>query len=129
MIHIIPPSKIEIKKSLGKGLGVFATDKIYKDEIIETCHILTLPLDPNGHILSDYKFAWPRGTNWKENVIALGYGSLYNHSNEPNAYLEDNPKYRGFIFYANQDIAIGEEITVYYGGDEYWDTKKCKLIQ
>ena len=38
------PTKVEIKKSPGKGLGVFATKKIFKNEIIEECHLLPLPV-------------------------------------------------------------------------------------
>ena len=122
MIHIKPPHTIEIKESPGKGLGVFATTLIYEGEIIETCHLITLPIDhTTGHILTDYRFNWPQGLNAQEQVIALGYGSLYNHSNNPNARWEDHPEHKAFNFIATQNIFSGEEICVYYGGNEYWN--------
>ena len=36
------PTKIEIKTSPGKGRGVFATDFIKRNEIIEICHLVIL---------------------------------------------------------------------------------------
>jgi len=49
-------------------------------------------------------------------AIALGYGSLYNHSYTPNAHYRDIGR-RSKEFLAVRDIAAGEEITVNYNGD------------
>ena len=47
-------------------------------------------------------------------ALALGYGSLYNHSYRPNARYEDvGPRTKSFL--AIRDIG-GEEITVNYNG-------------
>ncbi len=52
----------------------------------------------------------------KQTVVALGYGSLYNHSYSPNARYEDaNPRTKLFI--ALRDIQPGEEIVVNYNAD------------
>jgi hypothetical protein len=76
--------------------------------------MLVLPAEQSegGSVVSDYCFAWGRGTV----ALALGYGSLYNHSYKPNARYDDVwPQTKEFT--ALRDIAPGEEITVNYNGD------------
>jgi SET domain-containing protein len=121
-MRIVPPTKIEIKLSEAKGLGVFATEDIALHEIIETVGVLTIPsYDKEGKpVLHDYRFAFPMGPSPQEHVIGLGYASFYNHSDKPNAMWTNNPIQRGFMFYALRFIKAGEEILVYYGDEKYW---------
>jgi uncharacterized protein len=105
---------IEVKKVKGKGRGVFARRLIRADEVIERVPMLVFPVDQNrkGSVVSDYCFAWGRGTV----ALALGYGSLYNHSYRPNARYDDvGPQTKEFT--ALHDIQPGEEITVNYNGE------------
>jgi SET domain-containing protein len=60
----------------------------------------------------DYVFIWGKKTV----AIALGYGSLYNHSYSPNARYYDGPG-RTKVFMALRTIRAGEEILVNYNGD------------
>ena len=111
--------KVEVRRVRGKGRGVFARRPIEAGEVIESCPVLVLPArqigdDPGRHALADFTFAWGRGTV----ALALGYGSLYNHSYEPNARYEDLGK-RTKLFVALRDIAAGEEITVNYNGEPH----------
>jgi len=64
-------------------------------------------------VMADYVFDWGKGTV----ALALGYGSLYNHSYAPNARYDDEGQ-RTKIFTALRDIEAGEEITVNYNGHE-----------
>ncbi len=117
------PSKIFVDKSPIHGWGVFASEKILKYEIIEECPIVTLPINKgeSSPLLIDYRFNFPSGNEWSEQVIPFGYGCLYNHSDQPSAYwYSDNDK-RTFVFVASRDIEPGEEIFTYYGGDNYWN--------
>lgn len=117
------PKKLYINKSSIHGWGVFAKEKIYNGEIIEECVILSLPIQKGevSGLLCDYRFNFPSGNEWSEQVIALGFGSLYNHSEEPNAFWYSNDTKRTFIFEATRDIEPGEEIFVYYGDHNYWN--------
>jgi SET domain-containing protein len=115
---IVIPTKIEIKESLGKGLGVFAKEKISKGEIIEICPLIKLDVPHNSDVLDDYRFYYPK-KNSKEYVVALGYGSIYNHNNQNNADWRDG-KPMTFEFFATKDIELGEEICTSYGGPEYF---------
>lgn len=126
----IPLNKIYIDEVEGKGLGVFALMPIKKDELIEICPLMSLGKTPdNKHQdpFFNYRFAYPkegRHNGNEDQVVAWGYGSLYNHSNNPNADWKDHPTEKVFQFIAMQDIEKGEEITIHYGGDSYWRKRK-----
>ncbi len=108
---------IEVKQIKGKGRGVFARRLIHDGEVIERVPVLVLPV---GEIrtasgptrMSGYCFEWGRGTV----AVALGYGSLYNHSYQPNARYDDESG-QAKVFRAIRDIAPGEEIVVNYHGE------------
>jgi uncharacterized protein len=123
-MHLLLPSKIHIKASPGKGLGVFAHKIIYKGEIIEECPVFTISKPDTLMEFNDYHFNYPTGNDPTELVLPWGYGCLYNHSDTPNAYWMDHPKYKAFQYIAHRNIEVGEEITTYYGDDNYWDRRK-----
>jgi uncharacterized protein len=107
---------IEVKRIKGKGRGVFARRTIRKGELSEKVPMLVLPAEEyhdslGGTSLANYCFNWQEGTV----ALALGYGSLYNHSYRPNARYDDVwPQTKEFT--ALRDIEPGEEITVNYKG-------------
>lgn len=105
---------IVVKQVPGKGLGVFASRDIAADEVIERCPVLVMSKSDVWQVdavLSRYVFSWGDG----KVALALGYGSLYNHSFQPNARCEDRGR-RCKQFLAIRDIAAGEEITFNYNG-------------
>ena len=114
--------KIYTDKSPVHGWGVFAKEDIMEGEVFEECPILTLPID-KGEITSlliDYRFNWPQGNDFEEQVMALGYGSLYNHSDNANSFWISDLENRTFKFISNREIKKGEEIFVWYGDENYW---------
>ena len=121
MIKLQGPLKCEVKESPGKGLGVFATELILEGELIEECHLVTLPV-PYCHtnILEDYRFNYPQGTKPTEQVLPLGYGCIYNHNDKNNAFWRDHPEHKAFQFVAKRDIQPGEEICTWYGNKEFY---------
>lgn len=111
--------RISVKNSPGKGRGVFAQQNFKKGEVIETCPVIVLPAEEIDSLeltkLYNYYFAW--GPDSKDAAIALGYGSLYNHSYNPSArYYKDFEN--GLLKYVCiRDIQKGEEITINYNCD------------
>ena len=97
----------------GAGRGVFAECDIAAGEQIERCPMLivdgaqaeALTLGADGYV-----FGW--GT--ESTALALGYGSLYNHSYAPNAETLETPD--ELVITALQPIARGEEILINYMG-------------
>ena len=100
------------------GRGVFTLNEIPNKSLIEICPAIVLPEEdlPKIHEtrLHDYYFLW--GEKQDQCAIALGYGSLYNHSYHPNArYLLDYER-NTIDIYSIQEIEEGEEITINYNG-------------
>jgi uncharacterized protein len=109
---------IEIKKSR-YGRGIFASRTIQKGELIHQAPVIVCPGDQykklKKTVLRNYYFNW--GENYDHVAIALGYGSLFNHSYSPNAMFENNLKEETVDFIALKRIKAGEEIFVNYNGD------------
>lgn len=96
------------------GLGVFAVKSLKTNEVIEICPIIELRGEAKilqKSKLFNYYFLWG---NKKHCAIALGFGSIYNHSYEPNATYKKNYKNNTIDFIAIKNIKRGEEITVNY---------------
>ena len=122
-----PPSNIYLSDSqlADAGRGVFARQGISKGELIESCPIIFLskkdyPLAKKTELLNYYFLNKPEDRA----AIALGYGSIYNHSYEPNATYKKRLE-KGFIdFVAIENIKADEEITVNYNYGNPKDKKK-----
>jgi uncharacterized protein len=116
--EIEPPSSVRVEETR-HGRGVVAATDISKGETIETCPVLVLGEGDASGILDDYVVSL--GDEVEGTALMLGYGSLYNHSEEPNAeYLWEADDVYSFV--ALRDIAAGEEITITYGED-WWETR------
>jgi SET domain-containing protein len=107
---------LTIKESPGRGRGVFAARAFNPGDIIEVCPVIVLSpedahrLDPTA--LYSYYFGWsPDNTG---GAIALGYGSLYNHSDTPNAAYHRDEAARAITITALRPIAAEEEILITY---------------
>jgi SET domain-containing protein len=129
--------KICLKKSEIHGLGVFAKQDIKEQEKIEVCKLLRLGWrmayqhDP---VVKDY--CWGNMScaceqckiHGPTTYLALGYGSIYNHSDNPNSNISFDYKNQVFVVVASRDISNGEEIFVTYG-DSYWKYRSHYLTK
>ena len=102
-----------------RGRAMFACRKFLKGELIERAPVIPINQRqwPSAEktILSDYAFDW--GVHDEHAAIALGYVSIYNHSYEPNAQLEELLDELMMEVVAIRDIQPGEEVTINYNGD------------
>jgi uncharacterized protein len=117
--EITPPTSVRIGDT-EHGRGVIAVSEIAAGETIEVCPILELAEGDASGLLDDYTVALDDGSSGT--ALLLGYGSLYNHSDEPNAeyvVLADD----AYSFVALRDIEAGEQITISYG-EEWWRTRE-----
>ena len=99
-----------------RGRGVFATRTFAEGETVEVCP--TVEISDGGGALADYLF---ESTNEGKFLVVLGFGSLYNHSAEPNVdyYQEDS---ESLDFVTLRRVERGEELTISYG-DEWWSAR------
>jgi uncharacterized protein len=110
----IVPVGLEVKNSpTGAGRGVFALRGFKKGEEIERCPMLVAESDRGDDLESGaegYVFGWGDGRT----ALALGYGSLYNHSYDSNATtLETGDE---LVITATRKIKVGDEIYINYMG-------------
>ena len=111
-------NKVEVRKSPLHGLGIFAFEDIEKHECIERAPVLAFHRDTMlhlasehaEHVLHDYVFSWVQG----QVAVCLGYGSLYNHSNDSNVTFQARTDIPCIEFIAKRDIVLGEELLVHY---------------
>jgi uncharacterized protein len=112
----IPRAALQVDRSPLHGAGVFATKAHAAETLIERCVLLIVPPDQAGAISSsvfgDYVYEWEGGY-----ALALGFGSLYNHSASSNARYEMDYDAEEIHVIAHRAIKKGEEITINYNGD------------
>ena len=108
-----------ISESPGRGRGVFTAEPLQPGDVIEICPVIVLSGDDLASIhqtrLHDYYFLW--GEQRQECAIALGYGSLYNHNENPNAEFTMDFSEETIIFTCLKPIYAGDEITIHYQDD------------
>ena len=109
---------IKFKGTGKRGRGVFALRDFKKGELIESCPVLTFSPKERKHLektlMNYYIYPW-RSTRGAS--LALGYGSIYNHSYTPNADWKQNFSKMAMEYRALKDIKNGEQITVNYNGE------------
>jgi hypothetical protein len=111
---------VEVRNTAKKGRGVFARTKFARNETIEIAPVLLIPAEQWSQIeptvLAVYIYNFGPTAEQEHAAVALGYGSLYNHSYRPNAqYLKDWAG-QSIRFIALRDIEENEEITINYNG-------------
>lgn len=99
-----------------KGRSIYTAGDIAAGSTIEVCPLILVPEQEvkviHNTVLHDYYFTW--GTAQNQAAILLGYGSLYNHSDQPNAKAVLLDEDQEILFEAIRDIEAGEEITFNY---------------
>lgn len=113
-----PNNSIYVAISPIHGRGVFAQHAIQVGSIIEECPIIKMRLQEmtvrKQMLLNYYAFMIDEQNEYTG--IALGYGSLYNHSGNCNAKYYFDKEKELMIFEAILPIAKNQEITINYLG-------------
>lgn len=103
------------------GYGVFTNQPIQKGELIEECVIASDIIPPpqltNGKVFGNYTFSGVELPNGLKNSrVVLGFGSIYNHSDNPNIEFYQNKQYERILtIIAYRNINPGEELKFNYG--------------
>jgi SET domain-containing protein len=107
---------LTIASSTNRGRGVFTTQAIAANTSIEIAPVIVV--DANGRekleqtLLYDYIFEW--GPDSKMAAVALGYISIYNHSNNPNCAYDMDFEQQTISITTLKDIEVGEELYINY---------------
>lgn len=119
-----------VKRSPGRGRGLFARVKIWKGEtigyytgeILRDWHSNREPHRSSRYLMWICKNYWINGVGPRSN-----YTRYINHSDRPNAELIVSTRWKTARIASLRTILPGEEIFYSYG-DEYWDAVETKPI-
>jgi hypothetical protein len=112
---------LENSKIGGKlGRGVFANKNFNNEDIIERAPYIEDKTSNFSGLIRDYIFT----KSEINSIVAFGFGSLYNHSDNPNAMWRINGDYLEII--ATKPINKDEEILISYG-KTYWNSRKDSI--
>tara|TARA_Y100000361_G_C10962136_1_gene239390 strand:- start:122 stop:565 length:444 start_codon:yes stop_codon:yes gene_type:complete len=137
-------TSLEVRQSPIEGRGVFCTQDIRKDEVIEEAHIILLEnnkWEECDKELGRFVLPWVElREDWKDfceehggiaafhatrPVAVLGFGMIYNHADNNNIdYYVDKNRFL-CSFKSNRDIEAGSELTIHYG-DDYFKVSKIE---
>ena len=113
-----------IRKTEAKGRGVFTSEKIPANTLIEEAPVIVMSAEDRKNIdktlLHDYIFAW--GKNEDQCCMALGFVPIYNHSYESNCEYFMDFEEEIIQVKTVREINADEELTINYNGD--WNDKK-----
>ena len=117
---ILPSLVIAPSPKGGKGgRGVFATENIEADTILEISPVIVLSATERKAIeetkLYHYIFEW--GKTRKQGCVALGYVSMYNHDYSANCEYEMDFEASTISVKAIKAIKKGEELCINYNAD------------
>lgn len=131
------PTKITVRLSDPRlGLGVFATEDIFPNEVIERTPVIQTGWrskyigDPMMHRMS-----WSDGCtcakcaehgNWM--YLPLGYGALYNHQENHNAQMHIDFEHLVGDIIATKFIRADSEIFISYGDRYFTNRPQLKLV-
>ena len=99
------------------GRGVFANKNFNNNEIIEKAPYIEDKTSNFVGLIRNYIF----NKTETNSIVAFGFGSLYNHSDSPNAIWKINGDYIEII--SSKPITKDEEILISYG-KSYWNSRK-----
>lgn len=111
-------NNLYIGKSRLEGNGVFSDSELKKGDVIECCPLLVFSQKDADFLqhTSFYNYYFLKHKEALASVLALGFGSLYNHEAPSNAQYELDLDQKKLTITAVCTIAAGVEITINYNG-------------
>ena len=114
---------LEIKSAGLKGRGVFTKKSIKAGKLFLRNETIALSPGDTHFVESSILGRYIFGSDHRMDpfsYLAVGHGSLLNHSDDPNTEfrLSEGPHGKMVVFTALRNIKAGEEITIDYGWDD-----------
>lgn len=106
---------IYIARAGRKGRGVFAKKRFMPGDILEVSPFVEIPAKGARSLTKTIINSYWYDLDGKRSALGLGYTSLYNHADEPNAEFAIHSRRRTITIKVIKPIRKGEEITTNYG--------------
>ncbi|KAF8320630.1 uncharacterized protein EI90DRAFT_3001764 [Cantharellus anzutake] len=123
---------LQIKATPATGRGVYASRHIPKGTLIEVSPVLLFSQQEyeaygKHTILDSYVFHWRRMNAW---ALALGLGSLFNHSQTPNITFSLDYGTMSIRYTTSRALAPGDELCICYGREEdmWWNSSERPVV-
>jgi SET domain-containing protein len=114
---ILPSLTVALSET--RGRGVFTSEKIKANTVIEISPVLVFPVKEveaaEKTLLFNYFFEW--GKTKKKRALGMGYISMYNHSYNSNCDYEMDYDYETIKITTVKDIQAGEELFINYNAN------------
>lgn len=120
------------------GRGVYTTtNPLPANTLIEISPVLLFPPTEYARYgsktqLDGYTFVWKRTGEGAVMALALGLGSLFNHSKSPNVKWVLDHASHAIRYTTVREVGVGEELTISYGAGRMWwepETEEQKAIE
>ncbi|EEB08338.1 histone lysine methyltransferase Set7 [Schizosaccharomyces japonicus yFS275] len=113
---------LEVRIVPGKGRGVFTLAKIPCQQCIEISPVIVFSEDEYAKhgqytVLNEFTYFW----KGKNQALALGLGSLFNHSRNPNVCWIKDEDAQVIRYYTIRDIQSDEELCISYGNHVWFE--------
>lgn len=115
--------RIGESRTVPNGKGVYALKDFKRGQVVERCPVLRQREGEVRGQLNDYVFDLGDG----EVGVVWGYGSMYNHSENPHLNYTYDPERKEMDFVAVRPIRKGEEIFSSYGR-QWWRDRGMKPL-
>lgn len=115
--NIYPPDLSVIDTGTVLGRAAFAEKTYSKGEIVEMAPVILLDYPFEELVLPVQRvvYNWSKLCDASEKfAFVLGYGSIYNHADDPNMRYSANQEKQALIYTAIRVIKKGEQLTVSY---------------
>lgn len=116
-------SDIEVRSSPVHGNGVYATRQFKKHELVEMVPSLVMDMSMfKTNMFNDFIFGGCTFEGRTVKKMGLGFGSVYNHHDEPNIVVKDAEQGSCVplaYYHATRNVEEGEELLFSYGAT-YW---------
>ncbi|EJT98675.1 protein methyltransferase, partial [Dacryopinax primogenitus] len=112
---------LQILSTPDKGRGLYAIRPIAQGTVVEISPVLLFtPEEWEAHgrhtVLDHYTFIWRiPGETRPFMALALGLGSIFNHSSRPNVSFYRNIDAQTIEYTTTRDVSTGEELCISYG--------------
>lgn len=130
----IPTGALSVRKTRSAGRGVFAAKRLQAGTLINISHVLLFPIEEYEKYgkftqLDNYTYIWHKDLEGKSMALALGLGSLFNHSyDSPNVSYTFDRVNETIRYTLLKDVDPETELCISYGtGKMWWEEGKDSI--
>jgi tRNA-specific adenosine deaminase 3 len=121
----LPARSLVVRRTETAGRGVFAQVDLTVGTLVDISHVLLFPAEQYAAYgkfteLDNYTYVWQKTAKGPIMALALGTGSLFNHSSTPNVSFFLDKEAQLIRYTIMRSVRAGEELCISYGTGRMW---------